>query len=847
MWQARRTAWSQYPPDEGTGSGLYKSTDEGLTWKEVVGNGLPPKPYGRIGIAVASGSHSEVVYALVQTLAKPTKPADRAVTEGSGLYKSDDGGQSWRLVGTDPRIKSRMWYFGQVFVDPQDSKIVYCPNVALMRSTDGGNMFAAIKGAPGGDDYHFIWIDPDNDKRMILSSDQGTVVSVDGGQSWSSWYNQPTGQFYHVSTDDQFPYRIYGAQQDAGTISITSRSDYGTITFRDWYTVGSGESGYIVPDPVNPDIIYGGGTYGDVFRFDRRTGQSQVISPSPISEFGESISARTFRFTWTSPLIVDNHDHKTIYFGAQKILKTSDGGLSWEAISPDLTGRDKTIDKSDSLHAGSGVVYTIAPSPVKAGIIWAGTDDGNIQLTEDGGRHWKNVTPSNLPPWSKVSIIEASEFGAGSAFAAIDRHRLDDIHPYIYRTTDFGAHWIRADHGIAVGSYVQVVRCDPKRRGLLYAGTETGVYISFDYGDNWQSLQLNLPIVSVRDLIVHDDDLIAATHGRAFWILDDLTPLRNLSEDVLKSDVYLFKPARAIRIRRSENTDTPLSPEEPQGMNPPAGAIVDYFLKSSPRTPVKLEILDAQGNLVREYSSKVERRQPEEYQPVADYWFTDEESLGTAAGHNRFVWDLSYPAPPAPEREFGMSVANLKSIEEPEGPLVLPGTYEIRLICEGHAYSQPVEVAMDPRVKVNVSELKDQLTLAIDVWNTMSDESTMADAMKSVKIQLDSIRSGEQFSPLLRAAVDSLLKTIISLTDSVADPGLAQLEGEIMSADRQPTSQMFEAYKAKKIKSSAYSESWENIVLSRLPKLNEELKRAGANQIETSIRTAFHLTMPAAR
>jgi len=833
MWQARRTPWSQYPPDEGPGSGIYKSTDEGLTWTEITGSGLPAKPYGRIGVAVANGSRGRIVYALVQDLKK-----------GSGLYRSDDGGQNWYLTGTDKRITRRMWYFAHVFVDPKNSDAVYCPGIALMRSTDGGKTFSAIKGAPGGDDYHYLWVDPTDDSRMIVASDQGTVISVDGGKSWSSWYNQPTGQFYHVATDNRFPYRIYGAQQDAGTVSIASRSDYGSITFRDWHSIGAGESGYIAPDPINPDIVYGGDVYGGMFRFDRATGQSQVVSPALLPEFSRPIAERKLRFTWTSPIVFDPHGSNTIYFGSQKVLKTNDGGLHWESVSPDLTRLDAVGENSDSAHSGWGVVYTIAPSPIEAGMIWAGTDDGYIQLTRDGGKHWKNVTPADILPWSRISMIEASPFDTGAAYAAVDRHRLDDMNPYIYMTTDYGEHWTRADNGIPSGSYVHVIRSDLRTRGLLYAGTETGVYVSFDDGTNWQPLQLNLPVVSVHDLAVHGNDLVAATHGRAFWVLDDLTPLQQMTKNVLDSDVHLFKPEPAVRIRRSENTDTPLPPEEPQGTNPPAGAIIDYYFKSTPRGPISLEIVDASGNVVRKYSSLSEKMPGPIPQVIADYWLQEPEQLGTNAGHNRFVWDLHYTPPPVHNYDYGMSVANLQSVREPQGPLVLPGKYEVRLSYEMKTYSQPLEIAMDPRVKISGEALKEQLELSIEVWNTISDANSLLSTLDTLGKELDEIRSETAADSGLLSRAASLVGKISALKDSLAIDDMSGLEVDLARADREPTQEMKDACRAIETNLSRTENEWKRIETGEMSELNKELRSAGMTEIEISNEPAVDLAVP---
>ncbi len=850
LWQARRTPWSQYPPEEGSGSGLYKSTDEGITWSEIVSSGLPAKPYGRIGVTVASGSHGKIIYALIE-----------AQKKGSGLYRSDDGGQSWHLAGSDPRIVSRMWYFGCVFADPKNAGVVYVPNVALMKSVDSGKTFTVIKGAPGGDDYHFLWIDPTNDSRMIVATDQGTVISVDGGKTWSSWYNQPTAQFYHVATDNKFPYRIYGAQQDAGTVCITSRSDYGSITFRDWYSLGTGESGYLAPDPLNPDIVYGGSTYGGVIRFDRTTGQTQNISPSPLSEFGTPAPQRRYRFTWTSPIVFDPHDAHALYLGAQVLLRSSDGGIHWQGISPDLTRIDKSKNtnskagrgaspynaennEGDSTHSGWGVIYTIAPSPIRSGLIWVGTDDGSIHLTSDGGKHWENVTPNGLPMWSKIGIIEASPFDAGEAYAAVDRHRVDDFKPYIYRTQDYGKHWTRTDDGIDSDSYVNVVRSDRTRKGLLYAGTETGVYVSFDNGNNWQPLQFNLPVSSVRDLAIHDNDLIAATHGRAFWILDDLTPLQQIDKDVLNSEAHLFTPERAIRIRRSENSDTPLPPEIPHGTNPPSGAILDYYLRSTPGEPVTLEIFDNAGNLVRKYSSADSQNIDTQKVPIADYWLPKFEELKTSAGLHRFVWDLHYMPPPVSHYGYSMHVANIQSVREPEGPLVLPGKYEVKLTVDGHSYSSPLEVEMDPRVKISDTVLRNQLSLAMHVWNSISDVHSLSAILDELKSQSDKLQQETKLDAQTRAQVTAFKTKIISIKDSLDGGGLSGLEGDVMGADREPTAQVIEAYETLKTKISAAQQRWEKLKATELASINRALKERGATELNVETEKVQHLTLP---
>jgi len=799
LYQARRAPWEQYAPDEGPGSGLYKSTDGGATWTAITGHGLPPGPLGRIGLAVARGRGGARVYALIGA----------KTGAGGGLYRSDDGGATWQLAGSDPRLTSRNWYFCRVTVDPQDPDRVYVPNVSLLVSADGGRTFTVLKGQPGGDDYHELWVDPRAPGRMIVGSDQGAVISLDGGRTWSSWYNQPTGQFYHMVTDDAFPYRVCGAQQDAGTACLASRSDFGELTFRDWAPIGAGESGYIAPDPLDPDVVYGGGTYGDVHRFDRRTGQSQDISPWPFPSFGLPMPRRKLRFTWTSPLVFDRVDRQSLYLGAHLVLRTRDGGLHWEAISPDLTGAAASSAATDTgpttvanaAARGYGVINAIAPSPLRTGLLWVGSDDGLIYRTGDAGRggRWVNVTPAGVLPWSTVSLLEASPFDTAVAYAAVERHRVDDFAPYIYRTRDGGAHWTRSDSGIAPLAYVQAVRADPVRPGLLYAGTETGVYVSFDDGDHWQSLQLNLPTVSVRDLAVHGRDLIAATHGRAFWILDDVTPLRQLSDSALHAPVYLFAPAPAVRLRRSVSNDTPLPPEEPHGANPPAGALIDYWLHAvpAPAGPVTLEILDAQGGLVRRFSSELRAAPPTAPPQIAEEWLPRVETPTRNVGLNRFVWDLRYAPPPA--ERYGYSIAAIAgqgTVAEPQGPLVLPGDYQVRLGVGGQTHTRVLRVVLDPRVHVADSALAAQLRLAREIGNAMGEAYGLQGRVRGVGARVAA----------RAAATDSLARMVGGVSAA-----LASLETAVQSADREPTQQMRDVFAELREQLNAALSRWQQL------------------------------------
>jgi len=663
LWATRRTPWSVYPPSNGPGSGLFKSTDGGDHWTALA-NGLPKNP-GRIGVAVAP-SNPKRVYAIVDA------------TEG-GMYRSDDAGATFTRAGADDRIWSRGWYFGGITVEPKNADVVYSCNVNLYRSADAGKTWAPVKGAPGGDDYHALWIDPQNPQHRILGVDQGTVVSTNGGETWSSWYNQPTGQFYHVSTDNRFPYFVYGAQQDSGAAGVPSRtSTIDGVTMMEFREVtAGGESDNIAPDPKDPEVIFG----GRVDKLDLRTRQTREIDPT-------IAYPNVDRRTWTLPLVFSPRDPRVLYFSNQRLFRTEDGGEHWTVISPDLTREDPGIPPNldaatAALRPGTGtrfgVIYAIAPSRLADHDLWAGTDDGRIWRTRDEGAHWTNVTPPALTPWSKVGIIEASHFDAETAYAAVDRHRLDDFKPYVYRTRDGGKSWQLIANGLPIT--VNVVREDPVRKGLLYAGTERGVSVSFDDGEHWQSLQLNLPVTSVRDIDVHGNDVVIGTHGRAFWILDDVTPLR---QDV-PSAPFLFKPATAVRFRGAGFTGTPMPKDEALASNPPNGAFIDYVLDAPAKT-VTLEIFDEHDALVRRYSSS---DAPPVANPaklmVAPEWFATPSTLATAPGMHRFVWPVHYPA-------RGAKDAYTNGVWAP------PQNYKIALTVDGRRLTETLTVVADPRV-----------------------------------------------------------------------------------------------------------------------------------------------------
>lgn len=807
VWAAllhdRRPPWSAYPPVTVSGA-IYKSTDGGNVWNPVTGGGLPGGDWGRIGLAVARGTHGQRVYALIDT------------KEG-GVFKSDDGGQTWVRTSHDPRL-GRLWYFGEIYVDPKNPDTVYIPNVSIYRSTDAGKTFVAIKGAPGGDDYHALWIDPSNPQRLIFGSDQGAGVSVDGGHTWSSWYNQPTAQFYHVAVDNEFPYHVYGAQQDSGSVYILSRSNDGSITFRDWHPAGAGESGYIAPDPSDPNTIYGGGTYGELFRYDKRTGQTQVIAPDAIRNFGEAHPEH--RFTWTSPVVFSPQDSHTLYFGSQYVMRTTDRGNSWQAISPDLTGTDPKAPEEGPLTVanakarGHGVVYTIAPSPVKAGEIWTGSDTGLIYLTRNDGKSWDNVTPPNLSDWSKVSLIEASHFDAATAYAAIDRHRLDDIGPYIYRTHDFGKTWTRINNGIPQGAYVRAVREDPVKKGLLFAGTELGVFFSINNGDFWQPLQLNLPVSPVHDLAIKDNDLVIATHGRSFWILDDISPLRQLTTDVEISPAHLFVPATAMRIRANTNHDTPLPAEVPAGENPPPGAIFYYYLKSPTQSEVKLEILDAKGQVIRSYSSKDQPFHPPTPPAFPMYWFNPPAPLAATAGMHRFIWDIRYAAPPIAQPGYSMSTAaGTDTPREPEGPQALPGSYQARLTVDGKSYNQPFKLMMDPRVKTTAADLAKQFDLEFKLVQAISQANQAVEeihaAAQAGKITADEEQKLAGARRRRGEAESEGPSAPPAFTQIIGN--LSQLVVSIDSADAAPTAQEQQAAEKTLTEAQSVFKQWETL------------------------------------
>ncbi|HST51483.1 MAG TPA: hypothetical protein VLJ61_05675 [Pyrinomonadaceae bacterium] len=833
LWAARQGPWEN-GAFQGPGSGLFKSTDGGSSWKQLT-KGLPTfeQGLGRIGFAIAP-SDPKRMYACVDA------------PELGGIYRSDDAGDSWQRVNDEVRVWGRGSDFAEVRVDPRNPDIVYSANTSTYRSTDGGHTFHAWKGAPGGDDYHTIWINPEDPDIVLLASDQGATITVNGGRTWSSWYNQPTAQFYHVSTDNQFPYWVYGGQQESGSVGTASRGDNGAISFRDWRTVGAEEYGYIAPDPLNPNLIYG----GKLTRFDKTTGQVQNIAP-------EAVRSGKYRFLRTAPVLFSPVDPHVLYYAGNVLFKTTNGGVSWDIISPDLTREHYDVPESIGVYRKSematmprrGVIYTIAPSYKDLNTIWAGTDDGLIHVTHDGGRNWQNVTPAALTSWSKVSIIDAGHFDTQTAYAAINRIRLDDMHPHILRTHDGGRTWTEIVKGLP-DDPINVVREDPQRKGLLFAGSERAVYVSFDDGDDWQTLRLNMPASSIRDLVIHNDDLVVGTHGRSFWILDDITPLRQIDERVASSDAFLFQPEAAHRVQRNVNTDTPLPPEEPTGQNPPDGAIINYYLKSDASAPVVLEIFDRAGRLVRRFSSD-DKPEPlnEKEINVPLYWIRPPRNPSAKAGMQRFVWDLHYPEPKSESHDYPISAIYMDTPRVPLGPVVLPGEYTVKLTVGGRTYTKSLTVELDPRVKTPRAGLTQQFNLSMQTAEGMTASFDALEEIKGVRTRIKMYSGGGNYPTAPPAIVEALAALDKKAAALVGEGGggrgargaalpttpnleqihvsLAGLLEVLQSADAAPTTQGVAASEQLQTQLRAALSNWEALKRTDVKSLNEQLRVAG--------------------
>jgi len=832
MWEGREGPWEDNNGFNGSNGGLFKSTDGGNTWRGLT-NGLP-KDLSQINIAIAP-SNPRRLYAVLSTAAGKLT-----------VYRSDDAGESWSEITTDPRASGRIGGGDLAVpkVDPKDPDLVYVASTVTMRSTDGGKTWSGFRGAPGGDDYQNLWINPNDGNIILVVSDQGAIVTVNRGQSWSSWYNQPTAQLYHAIATNTFPYRVCAGQQESGSVCISSRGNDGAVGVRDWHPVGVIEYGYAAPDPLDSDIVYGGGRT-EVSKYHISTGQIQNVTPVPVRD----PKIRTDR---TEPLEFSPVDPHTLYFAANMLFKTTDGGSSWQTISPDLTREDPGAPESvgtlmpKGADKQRGVIYALAPSFKTTSTLWAGTDDGLIWITRDGGKNWTGITPKALTPWSKVTQISASHFDEQTAYASVSRFRINDMHPYLFRTHDGGTSWTQITTGLPDFGPVDTVREDPVRKGLLFAGTENSVWVSFDDGDHWQSLQLNLPHTSMRDLWIHEGDLIVATHGRGFWILDDIEPLREASAS-LAASAHLFNPAAAYRIQRDTNTDTPLPPDEPTAANPPNGAIIDYYLPQAASGPVTLEIVDEQGRPVRKFSST---DPPEisdaelQKQLVPLYWVPKPRHLSTDAGMHRFVWGLHYTPPTAMRHDYPISAIPHNTPRLPLGPNVVPGTYTVRLTVDGKSYTAPVLVKMDPRVNISFDALHKKFDAETRVAAIVSRTSQALIQAGLIRDQLDKLST--QPNVPSEHVGEGLQKKIAALAGNPGgffappspDVTLSRVNGQagalyiqIWQVDTEPTSAQTDALPAIEHDSAGVMKRWDELKNSDLPALNRILRDAKVPEI----------------
>jgi photosystem II stability/assembly factor-like uncharacterized protein len=827
MWQVVRQPWNL--SSGGPGSGLYKSVDGGSTWTRIEGHGLPEGIYGKIGIAVAANSSR--VYALIEA------------KEG-GIFRSEDYGATWSKVNDDERFTQRAWYFTHIFADPKNVDTVYVLNTGAFRSTNGGKSFDLLP-APHGD-HHGLWIDPTDTDRMINANDGGVTVTLDGGKTWSTQLNQPTAQFYHIVADNRYPYWIYGAQQDNTTVGIATMDEQeGVIGRWDWYPVGGGESGYIAPDPRNANVVYAGDGGGVVTRYDHSKETIQDVSPLPLDTSGQGAATQKVRFQWTEPIIISPHDSNTIYTAGDRIFKTTDQGKSWTEISPDLTRNDKskqqpsggpiTLDITTVEYYDT--VFTLAESPKQKDLLWAGTDDGLMKLSRDGGGHWEDVTPKAMPEWGTVSLVEASPFDAGTAYIAVDRHKLDDIKPYIYKTHDFGKSWMAITAGIPDGAYVHSAREDTVRKGLLFAGTEKGVYVSFDDGGNWQKLQLNLPMTPIHDLIVHNDDLAVATHGRSFWILDDITPLRELAPG--NAGDKLYRPRAGYRFHYPEGVDK----RRPVGDNPPSGSTLYYYMKDAPKDEATLEVLDAQGKLVKKFSSKEKKEdgQPQEWPDLEP----PPNIIPANAGLNRFAWNLRYDDPVQTPGTFYEGLP-------PQGPVAAPGHYTVRLTVDGKSQEQPFELKADPRQSAEqVQQVEQQVALELQVRDEITKLHTAVNQMRDLREKLATLKKwlgdDPKGKPVIDAA-DTLDKKMLEVESQLVQVKMKSSEGNLRypnmlneqwatfsmfvdAADAAPTKQQQEVYQYLAQHTDENVAKWEQIRKSDVPALNELMHTSGAPSI----------------